>query len=335
MDQTGAAVHLARAGHPAPQTKVSLQAVPHQGINWPPIVWPHIFRAYQAEPLVQRPAASMGKQGVCHLGFSAQSAKTRLGHSFVSHPFHFTHPWYLDPAVPGMAVVYVQTPGGGLIQGDRTCLQFDVGPAAQVHITNQAAEKIHTMTANCALQQITFTLDTDAYAEYCPEPVILFPSARFGQAVQIQLAAGASFFGSEIFVSRCAQEGAADGASFEALTTSLEVLDADKNVLLRDQSLALPAHQPLSGPGVLAEYRVWGQAFLVGPDIPADWARDIHARLPTETGTVWGVTLLPRERGISIKVVGTQVRAVRHILSVAWNLLRRRHIGVSPPDFPK
>ena len=316
-----------RACHPTPQPKAPLQPVPDKVANWP-----HIFRAYQAEPLAQRPAGSTGKQGVCHLAFSAQSAKTRLGHSFVSHPFHFTHPWYLDPAVPGMVVAYVQTPGGGLIQGDRTYLQFDVGSTAQVHITNQAAEKIHTMTANCALQQVTFTLGTDAYAEYCPEPVILFPGSRFGQALQIQLAAGASFFASEIFLSRAAPD---EASFFEAFTTSLKVLDADNSLLFRDQSLALPAQQPLSGPGVLAEYHVWGQAFLVGPDIPADWARDLHAQLPTESGTVWGVSLLPRERGIHVKVVGSEVRTVRHILSTAWNLLRMRHLGVPAPDFPK
>lgn len=281
----------------------------------------------------------MGKQGVCHLSFDAHSAKTRLGHSFVSHPFHFTHPWHLDPGVPGMVVAYVQTPGGGLIQGDRTYLRFDVGSAAQVHMTNQAAEKIHTMTANCALQQITFTLGTQAYAEYCPEPVILFPGSRFGQALQIQLAVGASFFGSEIFLSRSTPDDTHDGEqnnpSFEAFTTSLTVLDADHTPLIRDQSLALPALQSLTGPGVLAAYRVWGQAFLVGPNIPDDWVRDIHAQLPNEPGAEWGITLLPRRRGLSVKVVGTEVRTVRQVLSGVWNLVRIRHLGVPAPYFPK
>lgn len=334
MDRTGAAVHLASSGCVVPQPNVPLQTVSDEGSHWP-----RIFRAYQAEPLVQRPAGSMGKQGVCDLAFVAQSKKTWLRHSFVSHPFHFTHPWYLDPAVPGMAVVYVQTPGGGLIQGDRTCLQCEVGSTAQVHITNQAAEKIHTMTANCALQQIVFTLGPDAYAEYCPEPLILFPGARFGQTLQIQLASGASFFGSEIFLSRGGPADspgrAPNGVSFEALTTSLTVLDADRSVLIRDQSLALPAQHSLNGPGVLAGHHVWGQALLLGPDIPTDWARDLQAELPTESGTVWGVTLLPRERGLSVKVVGSEVCAVRHLLSAAWNLLRIRHIGVSAPNFPK
>ncbi len=326
MDTARTAVQLAPSGQIAPAAHPSLQPVSDGMAKWP-----YIFRVYQAEPLVQRPAGSTGKQGVCHLTFIVQSDKTRLRHALVSHPFHCTHPWYLDPAVPGMAVLYVQTPGGGLIQGDRTAMRFELSSAAQVHVTNQAAEKIHTMTANCALQQINFTLGPDAYAEYCPEPLILFPGARFGQVLQIQLASGASFFGTEIVLSRAAP----DGASFEAFTTNLTVLDDDGDILVRDLGLALPDQHPLVGPGVLAEHRVWGQAFLVGPDIPADWAREIHERLPTEGGTVWGVSLLPRERGISVKVVGSEVRAVRQVLSSVWNLLRLRHRGASAPRFPK
>ena len=291
--------------------------------------WPSVFRAYAAEPLAQRPAGSTGKQGVCRLAFAADTDTTRLGHTFVCHPFHCTRPWYLDPAVPGMAVVYVQTPAGGLIQGDRAELRFDLEADAQVHVTTQAAEKIHTMTANCALQRVSFSLGPGAYAEYCPEPLILFPGARFGQALRIELAAGASFLGTEIVLSRAA----ADGATFAAFSTSLTVLDAERRVLIRDHGLALPAQLPLDGPGVLAGYHVWGQAFLVGPDIPADWAHELQA-VPV-SGTAWGVSLLPHERGISVKVVGSEVHAVRRLLFSAWHWLRLRHRGVPASYFPK
>ena len=291
--------------------------------------WPAVFRAYAAEPLAQRPAGSTGKRGVCRLAFAVDSDTTRLGHAFVCHPFHCTRPWYLDPAVPGMAVVYVQTPAGGLIQGDRAELRFGLDAGAQVHVTTQAAEKIHTMTANCALQRVGFSLGPGAYAEYCPEPLILFPGARFGQALRIELAAGASFLGTEIVLSRAA----ADGATFEAFSTSLTVVDAERRVLIRDHGLALPAQLPLDGPGVLGGYHVWGQAFLVGPDIPADWVRELQA-VPV-SGAVWGVSLMPHERGISVKVVGSEVHAVRRLLFSAWHWLRLRHRGVPAPHFPK
>ena len=119
MDTARAAVRLAEP-NPA-DAPVSREAASD--------AWPSVFRAYVAEPLAQRPAGSTGKRGVCRLAFAVRSDTTRLGHAFVSHPFHCTRPWYLDPAVPGMAVVYVQTPAGGLIQGDRPSCSLVWTPA--------------------------------------------------------------------------------------------------------------------------------------------------------------------------------------------------------------
>ena len=298
--------------------------------------WPQSFQPYLSGVLDQRPAGSAGKSGACKLTFAAAgSGRTQLQQSFVSHPFHLTRPWYLDPALPGMAVVYVQTPAGGLIQGDRAILQFNLDDTTQVHITTQAAEKIHSMTANCALQSVSFVLGAGAYAEYCPEPVILFPHARFGQKLRVQLGRQASLFFSEIFLVR----GDVSREPFEALSTSLTVTDATGDLLMREHSVALPLRQGLTGPGVLDRYHVWGQAVLVGRPVAESWAREIQGELQEDsfpdTVLVAGTTVLPGECGVCVKVAGTQVPAVRQVLRRAWHGLRLRHLGVPAPDLPK
>ena len=314
---------------------VSAHDASRPGLSLDAAFWPRSFQAYLSDPLDQRPAGSAGKSGACKLTFAAESGKTHLQRSFVSHPFHLTRPWYLDPALPGMAVVYVQTPAGGLIQGDRATLRFDLGDAAQVHITNQAAEKIHSMTANCALQGVSFVLDTGAYAEYCPEPIILFPRARFGQQLHVRLGRQATFFFSEIFLIR----GDMTREPFEALSTSLTVTDAAGALLMREHGVALPLQQRLTGPGVLDRYQVWGQAVLVGRSVTESWAREIQGELQEEslpdTVLVAGTTVLPGEYGICVKVAGTSVQTVRQVLRRAWHGLRRRHLGVPAPDLPK
>ena len=314
---------------------VSAHDASRPGLSLDAAFWPRSFQAYLSDPLDQRPAGSAGKSGACKLTFAAESGKTRLQHSFVSHPFHLTRPWYLDPALPGMAVVYVQTPAGGVIQGDRATLQFDLGDAAQVHITNQAAEKIHSMTANCALQSVSFVLDAGAYAEYCPEPIILFPRARFGQQLHVRLGRQATFFFSEIFLIR----GDMTREPFEALSTSLSVTDAAGALLIREHGVVRPLQQRLTGPGVLGRYHVWGQAVLVGRSVTESWAREIQGKLQEEllpdTALVAGTTVLPEECGICVKVAGTSVPAVRRVLRRAWHGLCRRHLGVPAPDLPK
>ncbi len=287
--------------------------------------------AYQQESLSQRPAGSLGKNGECNLSFFVAQGQTRLARSYVTHPFHLTAPWRLDPALPGMAVVYLQTPAGGLIQGDRARMQFTFGPQAQVHVTTQAAEKIHTMTANCAVQRAVFTLDTDAYVEYCPEPLILFPGARFAQDITVTLGQRASLFLSEMFLSR----SAGNGSSFEAFTSALRVNDAANGLLLQERGLALPRQHSLHGRGVLGRYQAWGQAFLVGPQVPPLWVREMHTLLESETEAMSGVTLLPQGRGVGIKTVAAEVRAIRRVLYLAWNYLRTRLLGVPAIMFPK
>ncbi len=292
---------------------------------------PRAFTAYVDEPLIQRPAASPGKNGVCDLAFANVRGKTALSASFVTHPFHLTAPWRLDPNLPGMAVVYLQTPAGGLIQGDRTRMQFTCGPHTQVHLTTQAAEKIHTMTANCAIQQTSFTLHAGAYAEYCPEPVILFPGARFAQTIDVTLEEKAGFFLSEIFLSRRTN----NGAFFEALVSTLNVRDANAGVLVYDRSCIFPQQHDLAGPGILGGYHTWGQALLVGPTIPPAWAQELHTLLATEQDAICGVTLLDKSRGVYVKAVGSEARAVRRVLQNAWNYLRTQFLQTPAPVFPK
>jgi len=289
------------------------------------------FRPYLAEPLLQQPAGSSGKLGLCHLVFDATANQTRLRQSYVQHPFHLTRPWYLDPALPGMAVLYLQTPAGGLIQGDRTEIQLHLKAHAQVHLTTQAAEKIHTMTANCAIQQLSFTLGMGAYVEYCPEPIILFPHARFSQSLTIELQEEANVFLSEIFLFHHAP----NNSVFDALTTHLQVHDTNGSTLVRERNEVFPMRQNIHGLGLLGSYRVWGQAALIGPTIPASSVQALSTVIAQVSDVESGVTLLPRERGLAVKVLGMEVSAVRRVLHAVRHWIRMQHRGVPATVFPK
>ena len=337
MDRTRAAVRVKTdsLGNVPPvlvsADSVHAQATPSREGSIFSTITPRAFAPHLDEPLPQRPAASAGKNGVCDLTFTVSRGTTRLSRSFVTHPFHLTSPWYLDSNLPNMAVVYLQTPAGGLIQGDRARMQFTLGPQSQVHLTTQAAEKIHSMTANCAVQQLSFTLGAGAYAEYCPEPIILFSGARFAQGIEVVLEPEASFFLSEIFLSR----PAADGATFDALSTRFQVREKAGGLLAHDQSFIQSQRQDLSGPGVLASCHAWGQAFLVGPTIPPSWIREIHEAISISSNIFCGATLLPKARGVCVKVVGANMPVIRQTLQSAWHYLRMRLLGVPAPVLPK
>lgn len=335
MDRTRSVIQLVRpASHAKNHTRHAITPVAQ--LSQSPVDLssfigrlPREFIAYLDEPLPQRPAGSPGKRGQCSLAFHVRKGKTQLQHSFVSHPFHFTHPWHLDPALPDMAVVYMQTPAGGLIQGDQAAMHFTLASGARVHITTQAAEKIHTMTANCALQHIDFTLAADAYAEYCPEPVLLFPRSRFAQELQVELGDNAQFFMSEIFLVPVGM------GLFDAFTSCFSVREANGRLLLHERGVALSGGENLDGPGIFDGDRVWGQAVFVGPQVSAAVVKDVHLLLASEPAVRCGATLLPRERGVAVKVIGARVSVVRRVLQAAWQFFRLRWLQVPAPQFPK
>jgi urease accessory protein len=290
------------------------------------------FATWLTEPLMQRSPGSTGKNGVCDLRFGVSAHKTRLLRSFVSHPFHLTHPWHLDDVLPGMAVLYVQMPAGGLIQGDRTTLQFVLEDDAQVHITTQAAEKIHSMTANCAVQHVQMNIGVNAYAEYCPEPMLLFPGSRFAQEIIITLAAGAALFFSEMFLAPTLYSG----APFAGLANRLHVRTEDTHLLFSERNLVLPNTQPLDAPGILGPAQCWGQAFFVTNHGSTRLCpRQLHERLESETGILSGVSTLPGGRGVITKAFGTDPRALRAVLFATWDYVRTMLTGARAPVFPK
>jgi urease accessory protein UreH len=106
-------------------------------------------------------------------------------------------------------------------------------------------------------------------------------------------------------------------------------------VLLHERGLALPARWGLNGPGILSGSRVWGQAVLSGPQMSLAQIKDLATLIADEPEVTCGVTSLPYDRGVAVKVVGKQVPAVRQVLHAAWNFLRLQWLHAPAPQFPK
>jgi len=149
------------------------------------------------------------------------------------------------------------------------------------------------------------------------------------------LAQDASLFLSEVFLNRTDH----DHAQFEMFSNSLAIYDDSNRMIFREHGLVRPTRGSLEGQAVLGRSRAWGQALLVGPKILKSWSTEIQAELNREcaelTGVLAGVSVLPEDRGICIKVAAEGVRAARMVLRRAWQELRIRHLGVLPPNLPK
>jgi hypothetical protein len=69
--------------------------------------------------------------------------------------------------------------------------------------------------------------------------------------------------------------------------------------------------------------------------VPSSWVREVHDLISAESESICGATLLPGERGIGIKAVGSEARVVRRVLHTAWDYVRAQHLKVPAQKFPK
>jgi urease accessory protein len=128
-----------------------------------------------------------------------RSGDTRLRDLYQRAPCRMLFP-DVEPGEPLQAVLLTTT--GGLTGGDRTGVQFNVGPNARATLTTQAAEKLYralpgTAPVECA---VSLTAGADSWCEWLAQETILFNGARLRRSFCADLAPGARMLAVESVV---------------------------------------------------------------------------------------------------------------------------------------
>ncbi|MFW6435314.1 MAG: urease accessory protein UreD, partial [Halovenus sp.] len=141
--------------HAGPERPIEEAGPPTESVD--PAV---AFEAYAAESLSQAAAGSTGKEGRLRLTFAAdRDGNTRLVKDFSTVPFHLPGGLGHDEQLPDLATAYVQSPTGGIAQGDRHDVRVTVESDARAHVTTQSAEKVLGMERNCARTDVQLTVE--------------------------------------------------------------------------------------------------------------------------------------------------------------------------------
>ncbi|WP_436775103.1 urease accessory protein UreD [Yinghuangia sp. YIM S09857] len=278
---------------------------------------------------------SPAKVGILDLAFEVRGGRTELVERYQKTPLQLIRPLWIDPARPDTAYVYMMATGGGVTQADRYRVDVRCGPGAHVHLTTQAATKVHGMEQDYASQLVGLTTEPGAYLEYLPDPLILFRDSRFYQRTTVTAAAGSTVvLGETITAGRLARGERHD---YRVLATDLEIRRPDGTLLAVDTLRLVPEGDrgAVTGPAVFGGYDHLGTLFVVSDLRPAAEIADTLHEALAGRDLHYGVSTLPEDSGAWLRVLEDSPIRTAEAFSDAWRAVRLLLTGSPAPDLRK
>lgn len=310
----------------------------------PPRLDPRHYEPARVPPEVRRYAGTPdtlavgrpGKVGLLELAFEQVGGRTELTGHYQKSPLQIMRPLYFDPARPDLAVTFLMSTGGGILQADRLRTDLHCGADTAVHLTTQAATKVYRMEHDYATQLVNLTAGPRAYVEYLPEPVIPFVDSRLYQRTVLTVDPSATVLvGETVLAGRLAR---GERHAYRVLASDLEVRRPDGELLAVDTVRLIPTGTPgggVTGPAVLAGHDVMSTLHVLSPLAPAARIADTLHQALAPHGLLHGVSTLPADSGAWLRLLGPDTRTCTAALRAAWDAVRRLLIDAPAPDLRK
>lgn len=306
------------------------------------VTLPSGFAGYAAEELDQIPAGAVGKDGVLEATFAGGPRGTRMLRDYSRVPFHHTGTLSHDPC-DGMASLCVQTPTGGVVQGDRHRLSVEAKDGALASVTGQGATKVHSMNGNFAHLGVELDASDGSYLEYVPDPTILNEDSRCFQTVDVAVDDASTVIIADVLVPDGLSEH--EPFSFDRFHSRITA-ERDGRRVLTDTVVIAPDERDPRTPGVFDEFGVVGTLYAVAPGEDVTTLSDaVHDRLEQaradDDGTgpegeiLAGTSTLAADTGVAVRVLGDRATDVTATVESAWDALRLNLIDAPAPDLRK
>jgi urease accessory protein len=293
-----------------------------------PTYIPPEISAYEAD-LLQLEPGKAGKIGalILKLEKSPQTEKTVITDQFSRVPLFTQKALYLEESYPSMAYVYIMTPSGGILQGDRNRIDLTLSNRAQVHVTTQGATRIYRMEKNYASQIVNIHVGENCYLEYVPDQIIPYKNSRFYQTVNARVHDSGTLVYSEMLTPGRIASG--EAFQYDILYMTTQATNQDGKLRFTDTYVLEPKKMDLRKIGLLGKYAVVGNLYsLTKPDYNKQLTQEISNSLKNFPTVEAGITLLPNDSGTMARIRGKTADEVKAVIFEAVNIIRKTIIGV-------
>jgi urease accessory protein len=288
---------------------------------------PPEFEQYNIEP-PQMAVGSPGKVGRLRLLFEYDTSaeKTVLREHFSEVPLRVQRTLYLEDTLPSLAYVFLISPSEGILQGDRYRMDFTLRAGAQAHITTQSASKIYSMDANYATQLVNVSVDEGCYLEYVPDHMIPYHNARFYQRVDLRVHDRATLVYSEVITPGRVARG--ESFRYDVCALRTVAVNQDGQYRLAESMMLRPENGSLRGIGQLSDFDTLGYMYVLTHDRVSALNDTLNDALEADPVTRAGSTILARDSGVAVRVLGHSAEDVLSTIHRTVDLVRKAVLGV-------
>jgi urease accessory protein len=287
----------------------------------PKVVPPEIL-AYGSS-LAQLGVGKVGKLGalVLRLEEDKSTGKTSVKEQYSRVPLFAQRALYLEEALSNMAYMYIISPSGGILQGDRYRMDIMLRKHAFAHITTQGATRIYRMEKNYATQIVNIDVGEGCYFEYIPDQVIPYRDSRFYQEGNLRVHDNATLLYSEIIT----PGRVASGEHFDYDICYMKAIARDQNDGLKFTDVAMlePKKRDMKVFGVLANHEVVGNMYVLTKNKVQEINKKVNDSLQSIPKVYAGATILPSNSGVGIRMLGNTASDLRYAIYEVVKIARK------------
>ena len=290
---------------------------------------PPEVQAYGSE-LKQLQVGRAGKIGALTLLLEQdqERGKTVVKEQYSKIPLFTQRALYLEESLPSMAYIYIMSPSGGILQGDRYRMDIVLKNKACAHITTQGATRVYRMERNYATQIVNVVVDEGCYLEFVPDQIIPFRDSRFYQTVNLKVHDNGTMIYSEMIV----PGRVASGESYQYDICYMKALGKNQKDKLRFIDIAIlePKKRNLNTVGILGTFDVVGSTYiLTKADYVKELKDEINSGLQKFTHFSGGASILPYNSGVIVRMLGNVASDLRNAIYEIIKITRKIILNAS------
>ena len=271
---------------------------------------PNEIKCYDRE-ISQMGVGKVGKVGYLKIDLKhdSQKNKTLITHQKSQVPLFIQKALYYDETIPSMAHLFILSPSGGILQGDRYRTDITLSNNAVSHITTQGATRIYKMDSNYATQIINLEVKENSYLEFLPEQLIPYKNSRYYQKINLNVDTSSTLVYSEIIVPGRVAMG--ELFDYDICYLKSSGINGDQ-ILFNDSSILEPKKHKISVPSIIGNNTIIATVYIItNKNNTKNLSNKINFLFQSNDEVKGGLSLLPNDAGIGIRILGNSSEEIR------------------------